>query len=391
MTPGRAIYDPFAAAVLDDPYPVYARLRAAAPVYRSEEHDFWALSRHGDVKAALADAGLFSSRNGVSLFHAWGPDAARTASFIAMDAPGHTRLRKLTAPPFSRRQIAAMEPRIREMARLRLAALRDMPALVDVAASYAALLPMDVICEMTAVPAADREQVRAAAVQMTQAEQPRGGAFRREAITWLAAYYAALTADLRRAPRDDLTSALILAGLPDSEIIPALFLLIAAGHETTGLTIGNAIYQGWVHPHVQQAGLSGRAGDWVSETLRFDGANQLIARVLTRPGVLHGISIPEGARILLLPASANRDSSAFPDPDRFDLDRRPSQASGLIAFGQGPHYCLGAGLAHMQARIALEELGRVAAGYEIDPGGLKRTRSSQFRGFTALPCSLARA
>jgi len=197
-----------------------------------------------------------------------------------------------------------------------------------------------------------------------------------------------LVADLRRHPRENLTSQMIRsevggARLTDSQIVAFLFLVISAGNESTGKTIGNAWYQGWLHPDVQRAGLNGRAEDWTTETLRYDSGSQMTARALTEDMVIHGTPLEAGARIAILPASANRDDQIFPDPDRYDLDRDNSK---LISFGRGPHHCLGAALARLEMKVALEEAGADFSGYEIDLPNARRVHSPNQRGFASLPC-----
>jgi cytochrome P450 len=389
-----AAYDPYSWSVQDDPYPVYRWLRDHAPVYRCEERDCVALSRYADVVSALRDP-RFSNRNGVSLdLSTWGPQARRTSSFLAMDAPDHTAIRGLVASAFCPRRVSALEPRIRQLVRSRLSPLLDQDSF-DFARDFAAPLPLEVICELTGVPPGDRGQVRQAADLLTPREDGAGD--RDEAgagaVRLLYRYYLDLAAGLRRHPGSDLTSALTQAHggglrLDDDQIAGILFLLITAGNDSTGKLLGNAWYQGWLHPDVRRAGLDGRAADWAAETLRYDSSSQMMARTLTSDTVMHGVRIPGGARVVLLPASANRDERVFGDPDRFDLDRR--DAGQAISFGYGPHYCLGAPLARLQARIALEELGTVIAGYELDPEGIVRGHWPHIRGFTALPCRVTR-
>jgi cytochrome P450 len=385
-------YDPYSWSVQEDPYPVYRWLRDHAPAYRCEERDFVALSRHADVLSALRDPRL-SNRNGVTLDPAtWGPQARRTSSFLAMDAPEHTAMRGLVASAFSPRRVSALEPRIRQLVRSRLSPLLDRDEFDF--ADFAAALPLDVICEMTGVPPEDRDHIRQAADRLTPRDDGAGdrGQAAAEAGRLLYRYYSHLVADLRRHPGSDLTSALTQAQdgglrLDDGQIIGVLFLLVVAGNDSTGKLLGNAWYQGWLHPHVRRAGLDGRAADWAAETLRYDSSSQMMARTLTCDSVMHGVRIPAGARVILLPASANRDERAFYDPDRFDLDRDLGRA---ISFGHGPHYCLGAPLARLQARIALEELGTAIADYELDPEGIARGHWPHIRGFTALPGRITR-
>jgi cytochrome P450 len=385
-------YDPFDYRIHEDPYPVYAWMREHAPLYHNEHRDFWALSRHADVVAALRNAKLFSNRNGISLeSELWGPHAVKTSFFLAMDPPEHGAYRSLAAAAFTPRRVAALEPRIRELARDRLEPLRDQPRF-DFAADYAAALPNDVVCEMLGVRAADWDQIRADTDQLNQrgdgSEERGPGAV--AAALRLADYFIGLVGDLRRHPGDDLTSALVQAEVngvkhTDAQIVAFLFLVISAGNESTGKTIGNAWYNGWRHSEVQRMGLSGRAGDWAAETLRYDSASQMTARTLTQDTVIHGLELKAGARVAILPASGNRDERVFPYPDRYDLDRDTSK---LISFGYGPHHCLGAALARLEMRIALEEIGALVSEYEIDTANARRVHSPHQRGFASLPCEV---
>lgn len=385
-------YDPFDYRVHEDPYPVYAWMRAHAPLYRNEERGFWALSRYADVSQALRNPGLFSNRNGISIEpELWGPEAVKTSFFLAMDPPQHGAHRGLVSTAFTPRRVAGLSERIRELARARLEPLREQRRF-DFAADYAAALPNDVVCELLGVPPEDWDQVRADADQLNQREDgadDRGGSSTAAALR-LASYFTDLVRHLRRCPGDDMTSMMIEAEVngakhTEAQLVAFLFLVITAGNESTGKTIGNAWYHGWLMPEVKQAGLHGRAADWAAETLRYDSASQMTSRTLTRPTVLHGTELPADAQILVLPASANRDGRVFPDPDRLDLDRDTSR---LISFGAGPHYCLGAALARLEMRIALEEVAAVVADYEIDPAGIRRVHSPHQRGFATLPTTV---
>jgi cytochrome P450 len=385
-------YDPFDYRIHEDPYPVYAWMRDHAPVYRNDERDFWALSRHADVVAALRDPGLFSNRHGISLEpELWGPHAPKTSYFLAMDPPEHGVHRGLVSGVFTPRRIAAMEPRVRELARARLEPLRDR-ARFDFATDYAAALPNDVLCEMLGIPEDDWDQVRADTDQMNRradGSDVRGPNAVAAALR-LANYLVGLVSDLRRHPGEDLTSTLIEAQvdgvrLTDAQIVGFLFVMIGAGNESTGKTIGNAWYHGWKHREVQRQGLNGRAEDWASETLRYDSASQMTARLLTQDTVIHDTHLAAGARIVILPASANRDPRAFPDPDRYDLDRDHRK---MISYGHGPHHCLGAALAGLEMTVALDEIGVLVSGYEIDAAGARRVHSPHQRGFGSLPCEV---
>ncbi|HEY8494956.1 MAG TPA: cytochrome P450 [Myxococcota bacterium] len=395
--PEPLVYDPYAYQVHEDPYPLYARLRAEAPAYRNEELGFWALSRHADVLAAFKDWQTFSSRNGVSLdLDAFHPQAENTMSFLAMDPPRHDRLRALVSRGFTPRRVQALEPRIRAMATTYLDAVLERGA-CDFIRDFAGRLPMDVISELLGVPEADRAQLRTWADTVVHREEGVQGlppAAAESALRMLR-YFTELLADRKQRPRDDLTGALLAAEidgdrLSDREIIGFLFLMIVAGNETTTKLLGNALYWLWRHP--DQRDLL-RADPtlvprWVEETLRYDNSTQALARLVTRDVELHGEKLRAGDRAVLLIGSANRDERVFPDPDRFDL-LRDTRAS--LSFGQGTHFCLGASLARLEGRVALEELWKRIPDYEIEPKGLVRVHSVNVRGFAALPLRWERA
>jgi cytochrome P450 len=385
-------YDPFDYKVHENPYPFYAWMRARAPLYRNEARDFWALSRHADIKDALRNPARFSNRNGISLEpELWGPHALKTSLFLAMDPPEHGVHRGLVSNVFTPKRVAELEPRIRELARSRLEPLRDLPRF-DFAADYAAGLPNDVVCEMLGVPADYWDQIRADTDQLNQRED---GSDSRSANSVAAAlrlanYFVELVADLRRHPGDDVTSRMIQADMngarhTDSEIVAFLFLMISAGNESTGKTIGNAWYNAWLRPGIKQQGLNGRAEDWAKETLRYDSASQMTARTLTEDTTIHGTLLREGARVVILPASGNRDEEVFPHADRFDLDRDTSR---MISFGHGPHHCIGGALAVLEMRVALEEISALVSDYEIDLASARRVHSPHQRGFACLPCEV---
>lgn len=387
-------YDPFSYAIHEDPYPTFAWMREHAPLYRNEERNFWALSRHADVVAALRAPRLFSSGNGISLeTDLWGPDAVRTSGFLAMDPPEHGSMRRLTSPVFKRAWVTAWEPRVRELARARLEPLLERGEF-DFAGEFAAALPNDVMCEVMSIPAADRDRIRADNDLLNHCED--GSEVRSKATLdaglRLAAYYVELIQRLRRSPGDDLTSALLAARvdgkpLTDSQVVAFLFLLVSATNESTGKLLENAWYHGSRLPGVGREGLAGRAREWGEETLRYDSPSQMMARVLTEDTELHGTRLSAGARIALLPASANRDGRVFDEPDRFDLGRDTSQH---VAFGHGPHFCLGAALARLEITVALEELGAAVRDYEIDVSLARRIHSPHQRGFATLPTAITR-
>ena len=391
---GPVTYNPYEYDMHEDPYPTYARLRAEAPVYRSDEFDFWALSRHEDVLAAFRNVDSFSNAFGVSLDpSAFGPEAHRTMSFLALDPPKHTRMRSLVGKGFTPTKVNAMEERIREITLQHLEPALERGTF-DFIEDFAGKVPMDVISELMGVPVADRAELRRLADLVLHRDDgvydvpPEGMA----AALDLVVYYQAMVDDRRKARTDDLTSALLDAEidgdrLTDEEIVAFLFLMVVAGNETTTKLLGNAWYWGWRNPDemVKPFADASHVPDWVEETLRYDTSSQMLLRVLRRPIELHGTTIAEGQRVLLLVGSANRDESIFPDPERYDLDRDTTK---LVSFGSGRHFCMGAPLARMEARIALSELVARVGSYDVDVAGVQRVHSINVRGLAALPTTV---
>lgn len=387
-------YDPYAYEIHEDPYPTYARLRAEAPLYRNDEHRFWALSRHADVVEGFRDTATYSSAEGVSLDPAAsGPHAHRTMSFLAMDPPRHGRMRGLVSRGFTPRRVAELEPRIREITTQHLDAALERDGF-DFIGDLAGKLPMDVISELVGVPVEDRAELRRLSDLLVHREEgvtdvPQAGM---EAALLLAGYYADMIAARRRRRTEDLTSALLdveVDGdrLDDADIISFLFLMVVAGNETTTKLLGNAWYWAWRNPDQRATPFAdpSRITEWVEETLRYDTSSQMLARVTTRDLELHGTTVPAGDRILLLVGSANRDEAVFPDATAYRIGR---DTTDLVSFGFGRHFCLGASLARLEARVCLEELVARVADYDVDPDGIERVHSVNVRGLAALPTTV---
>ena len=385
------VYDPYDWKVHDDPYPCYRALREQAPAYYNEEIGFWALSRHADVLEAFRDPVTYSNRFGVALEQSQIDDATAVMSFLAMDPPQHGRVRLLVSRGFTPRRVSALEPRIRQIATHYIDSFIERGQ-CEFIGEFAGKLPMDVISEMLGVPGPDRDGLRAWADLVLHrepgvAEVPAAGL---QAAAELLGYFARhLSRRRERSGEDDLTDALIAAEvdgdqLADRDIIAFLFLMVIAGNETTTKLLGNALY--WLSKNPDERARVGRDASlisgWAEETLRFDPSSQLIARTTTRAVELHGRKIPVGARVALLIGSANRDERAFDRPDVYDVRRNTSQS---LAFGQGTHFCLGASLARLEARVALEEIQRRLPQFEIDQEGLTRVHSSNVRGFAEMP------
>ena len=324
---------------------------------------------------------------------AWGPNASVAMSFLAMDPPDQTRLRKLVSQGFTPRRVKELEPRIREITRSYVEPMVEGGA-ADFIADFAGRLPMDVISEMLGVAPSDRQELRRLADLLVHRDDgmrdvPPEGV---EAFFALHAYYTELLDDRRTSPRDDLTSALLVAEvegdrLTQDEIIAFLLLMIVAGNETTTKLLGNALYWADRFPAQLDSVLADgtRVPKWVEETLRYDGSTQLLARYLLHDVELYGETAPAGSKLVLLIGSANRDEDVFADADQFDLDRDTSQ---MCSFGGGRHYCLGANLARLEANIALDELVSRVRAIDVDAANAVRVHSVNVRGFAALPVTL---
>ncbi len=386
-------YDPYAYAIHEDPYPVYARLREEAPAWRNEKLGFWALSRHADVLAAFKDPSRYSSRHGVSVDpDAFSEKASANMSFLAMDPPRHTRMRALVSRGFTPRRVSELEPRIREIARQHLAGFAEAGR-CEFIAEFAGRLPMDVISELVGVPEADRPELRRLADLVVHREEGVSGLppATIESAMKLVQYFRGHLGERRRQPRDDLTGALLEAEidgdrLSENEIISFLFLMIIAGNETTTKLLANMLYWLWRNPDQRKLvdddpGLIPR---WVEETLRYDNSSQAIARLLMEDVELHGEALRAGEKVVLLIGSANRDERVFARADRFDILR---DTTASLSFGQGNHFCLGASLARLEGRVALEELWPAIRAFEVDVEGLERVHSVNVRGFAAFPIS----
>jgi hypothetical protein len=264
----------------------------------------------------------------------------------------------------------------------------------DFIADFAGKLPMDVISELVGVPRVDRAEIRRLADLVVHREDglfdvPPAGM---DAAFALVTYYQAMIDERRKSRTDDLASALLDAELDgdkltDDEIIAFLFLMVVAGNETTTKLLGNAWYWGWQNPDQRAKPFDDRTrvDSWIEETLRYDTSSQMLLRVTRIPMTLHGVEIPEGSRVLLLVGSANRDETVFPDADRYDLDRDTSR---LVSFGSGRHFCMGAPMARLEARIGLTGLVDRVATYEVDPSGIERIHSINVRGLAALPTTV---
>jgi hypothetical protein len=379
-------FDP--AEILDDPYPTYARLRAEAPLWWHEQTGMWLVSRHRDVDALLRDRRLgrvFTPCEPVARFAAW--NLLNEHSLLELEPPDHTRLRQLVARPFTPRRISGLRARIVEMTNDLLD--RADPSGFDVITEFAELLPVEVIAELLGVPSDLRPHLRPWSNRIVALyELGFGEATANDAIVAATEFTAALR-DLiawrRRAPGDDLLSALVHAridgdALSDDELVATAALLLNAGHEASVNVIGNGIVALLDAPD-QLALLRAdpaRCRDAIDELIRYDSPLSLFQRTVFAPMEVAGRTLVPGDRVGLLLASANRDPEVFPAPERLDLSRTPNPHVG---FGAGIHYCLGAPLARLEGAVAFEQLLARGADMVLSAPPTRR-RSYQFRGYS---------
>ena len=389
------VFNPYNYDFHEDPYPYYRRLRDEAPLYRNDELKFWALSRHSDVLAGFRNSTELSNIYGVSLDPiSRNSEAHKVMSFLALDDPAHLRLRTLVSKGFTPRRIRELEPRVTEIAvqHLDVALQSDSFDYVD---EFAGKLPMDVISELMGVPEPDRARIRALADGVMHRDDGLADvpASAMQASADLLVYYADMVTQRRKRPSDDLTSALLEAEidgdrLTDDEIMAFLFLMVVAGNETTTKLLANAAYWGARNPDELAPVYDdhSRIPLWVEETLRYDTSSQILARSVSGELTLYDTTLADGDVLLLLPGSANRDDRVFEDADKYQIGREIG--SKLVSFGSGAHFCLGAHLARMEARVALAELFKRIRGYEVDEANAVRVHSSNVRGFAQLPITV---
>jgi cytochrome P450 len=392
-------YDPFSYELDQDPYPTYRWMRDEAPLYWNERLDFYALTRFEDNYQAFIDPVTYSSTHGTSLEFMDTPKP-NTGLMIWMDPPRHTRYRKLVSKAFTPAKIGALEPMIRRIACEYLDALVGRPRF-DVVKEFTSRLPMDVISTMLGIPEADRLEVQRRSNLMLHREpgDPMPTKEAIEASLRLMEYVSELIADRRRRPKDDLMSRLLAveveedgerSRLSDDDIRAFFSLLATAGNETVTKLLATAYCELWRNP--EQRRILVRDPSWipnaVEETLRFDPPSQYQGRVTTRPVELHGRRVPAGAKLLLINGASGRDERKFADPDRYDVRR---DIDFHLGFGYGRHVCLGAFLARMESKIALEELLARFPDYEIPADGIERMHSSNVRGLSGLVLEPVRA
>jgi cytochrome P450 len=397
-TSTEIVFDPYDYAFQMDPYPVYRRCRDEDPLHHNPDLDLWVLTRHADIQHAVRTEGVYSNAMGVSIDKsAWGPDAHKVMSFLGMDPPRQTRLRSLVSKGFTPRRVTELAPRIEQLTDQYLTECLEAGSF-DWIRDFAGKLPMDVICEMIGVPPEDRDEARRLADLTVHREAgvydvPPAGV---EAALGLVAYFADMVDQRRKQPTEDLTSALMVAEidgdrLDDEEIIAFLLLMVVAGNETTTKLLGHCLFHLARSPEQFEKVFADPddSGDlvvpWVEETLRFDTSSQMLARHLLQDVSLHGRVAPAGSKLVLAIGSANRDDRVFQDPDRYDVFRDKDELTQSLSFGGGRHFCLGANLARLEARIALTELVKRVRTLEVAHDDCVRVHSVNVRGFSSVP------
>ena len=350
----------FSAETRRDPYPWYAQMRAASPVFCDPTTGTWLLFDFASVRVAMNDPETFSSRVV--------PPGGRAPDWLVFnDPPRHSLLRAAVTRAFTPRAIAALEPRIREIS---AGLLADAAATgtMDLIADYATPLPILVIAEMMGIPSVDRERfARWSQVIVNLSYSMMGGAeAKRTATEFFAvrpemhAYVMTLVAERRVNPGNDLLSTIVHSNadgqqLTDEDAFGFFLLLLSAATETTTNLIGNAVVSLLNHPAQLHLLRSQREllPNAIEEIVRYRSPGQVMFRQTTRDVELHGRTIPANSFVLVMVGSANRDTTHFPDANAFDITRHPIPH---IAFGHGIHFCLGAGLARLEGRIALTQL-----------------------------------
>ncbi|MGH2759855.1 MAG: cytochrome P450 [Actinomycetota bacterium] len=383
-------FDPYDAAFRADPYPAYARLRESEPVHRTEAGT-WVLSRYSDCAHALDDS-AFGVEPPLEIREARReltppPLAVLGETMLFRDPPDHTRLRSIVSAVFTPRAVERLQPRVEQIVDELLTAVDGER--MDLVEGFAHPLPVRVICELLDLPEADHEAIGAWSRDLAGVvdiplddRTVLDGARAAEALV---AYFRDVVAERRRRPGADVLSVLATAGtLTEPELLAVCVQLLFGGHETTQNLIANGALALLRHPE-QLKRLRAEPSllrSAVEEFLRYDGPGQLAGRWTKRPVVIAGRGIGAGEQVLLLLGSANRDPDVFDDPDDLDVGRRPNRH---LTFGGGMHFCLGAPLARLEARIAFEALLRRFPRLELATDEPSWRPTLALRGLASLP------
>ena len=379
-------FDPFGGSALADPYPQFAHFVEQQPVFWSAELDYWVVSRYADARRVLREYDTFSAANALAPVTPPCPAAAQALgdggfrsipTLTNVDPPAHTRTRRIAQMAFSPRRVAEMEPFVRDLVR-RFVDEHRHDGRAEIVSALTWELPALVVFEILGVPPSDVAAVKQGAAHRLLFMFGRASEVEQVDIaTGMAAFWRyceALAEDRRAQPRPDFTSDLVhtpdQGGTPltQQEVATILFGLLLAGHETTTNLLGNALRRLLEEPARWAAVVAdpGTIPGAVEEVLRYDSSVVHWRRRTTTPVRLSDVELPEGADVLVCIGAANRDPSVFPRPDVFDVRR--ANANQHLSFGSGPHLCLGAPLARLEARVVLEELAAALPGLRLRSG-----------------------
>lgn len=384
-------YDPFDFGIDDDPYPVWQRMRAEAPLYYNDKYDFFALSRYDDVAKALPDWQTYRSGRGTTADILFSGIEVPPGILLFEDPPLHDLHRRLLSRVFTPRRMLAVEDLVRDFCSRALDPLRDRDGF-DFVVDLGAIMPMRTIGYLLGIPEEGQQQIRDLNEKNITVADGSGDVsptIFQEAIGVFAEYI-----DWRAThPSDDLMTELLNAEVeePDgtrrrlerTEVLAYTAMVAGAGNETTARLIGFMGQLLGEHPDQRRelAANPSLIPSAVEETLRYEPPSPVQARYVAQDVELYGRVVTEGSYMLLLNGSANRDVSHFADPDRYDVHR----AGGHLSFGQGLHFCLGSALARLEARVAFEEVFKRWTDWDVDYANASRARTSSVRGWARLP------
>jgi cytochrome P450 len=394
ITTADVEYDPYDPELSADPFPVFRRLRDDAPLYYNERLDFFALSRFDDVERAFVDRRTFINARGDVLEAIKGNTPVPPGFFIFEDPPLHTVHRGVLSRSFTPKRMSGLEPEIRRFCAEALDPFVGGNR-IDFVRDLGAQIPMRVISKLLGIPESDQEAVRDRADEHVRTEPGKPRDYSVQTVT--GEEFAEYVDWRVEHPSDDMMTELINAEFEDvdgtvrsltrEEILVYTNLLATAGNETTNRLIG---WMGKVlsdHPDQRRMLLADPAliPNAVEETLRFEPTGVHIARYVARDVELYDRVVPEGSAMLLLAGAANRDERHYPNAERFDVGRRLDRQ---FTFGYGAHFCLGAALARLEGRIALEEVLKRFPDWEVDLDEAKFAATSTVRGWETLPARL---
>ena len=389
-------YDPYSAINNLDPYPLYHRLREEAPLYYNEEYDFYAVSRYEDCERGLVDAKRFISGRGGILEIIKANLELPPGTLIFEDPPAHTVHRSLLSRVFTPRRVSALEPKIREFCARSLDPLVGSNEL-DLIADLGAQMPVRVIGMLFGIPEEDQEKVRRHADAQLRTEAGKPLNVDEDHTTFGSEMFADYIDWRIDNPSDDLMTDLLHTEFEDEtgttrtltrdEALLYTTVVAGAGNETTTRLIGWAGKVLAENPDqrrelVEDFSLIPNA---IEELLRYESPGPQVGRYVPNDVEVHGEVVPEGSAMLFIVSAANRDHRKFEDPDRFDIHRKIGQH---LAFGYGIHFCLGASLARLEGRIALEELLARFPEWDVDLDRARISPTSTVRGYETLPISV---